>query len=95
MAMSTARWETLMARDGHQFAAYLASPAKPARGAVVVLQEIFGVNAHIRSVAEQYAAAGFHVGSDSGAGSIVTYAPPGASTTSTTLITIPNQTVIG
>ena len=48
-----------MARDGHQFAAYLASPAKPARGAVVVLQEIFGVNAHIRSVAEQYAAAGF------------------------------------
>ncbi len=43
----------------------------------------------------QYAAAGFHVGSDSGAGSIVTYAPPGASTTSTTLITIPNQTVIG
>ena len=57
--MSTARWETLMARDGHQFAAYLAPAAKPVRGAVVVLQEIFGVNAHIRSVVEQYAAAGF------------------------------------
>ena len=48
-----------MARDGHEFSAYLASPAGAARGAVVVLQEIFGVNEHIRSVAEQYAAAGF------------------------------------
>jgi len=57
--MPTGRWETLMARDGHQFAAYLAPAATPVRGAVVVLQEIFGVNAHIRSVVEQYAAAGF------------------------------------
>ena len=48
-----------MARDGHEFSAYLASPAAAARGAVVVLQEIFGVNEHIRGVAEQYAAAGF------------------------------------
>jgi carboxymethylenebutenolidase len=48
-----------MARDGHEFSAYLASPPAAARGAVVVLQEIFGVNEHIRSVAEQYAAAGF------------------------------------
>jgi len=54
-----ARWETLMARDGHEFAAYLASAPGSARGAVVILQEIFGVNAHIRSVVEQYAAAGF------------------------------------
>lgn len=57
--MSTARWETLMARDGHQFAAYLAPAVGTARGAMVVLQEIFGVNAHIRAVTEQYAAAGF------------------------------------
>ena len=48
-----------MARDGHEFSAYLASPTTATRGAVVVLQEIFGVNEHIRSVAEQYAAAGF------------------------------------
>ncbi len=48
-----------MARDGHEFAAYLASPATAPRGAIVVLQEIFGVNEHIRSVVEQYAAAGF------------------------------------
>ena len=53
------RWETLMARDGHEFSAYLAPPAGAPRGAVVVLQEIFGVNNHIRGVAEQYAAAGF------------------------------------
>ncbi|UNK43625.1 dienelactone hydrolase family protein [Luteimonas sp. S4-F44] len=30
-----------------------------AKGAIVVLQEIFGVNAHIRSVADGYAAAGY------------------------------------
>ncbi len=53
------RWQTLMARDGHEFAAYLATPTGAPRGAVVILQEIFGVNAHIRSVVEQYAAAGF------------------------------------
>ena len=54
-----ARWETLMARDGHEFAAYLAPAVGTPRGAIVVLQEIFGVNEHIRGVVEQYAAAGF------------------------------------
>lgn len=39
--------------------AWLARPEKPARGAVVVLQEIFGVNAHIRAVANRFAEAGF------------------------------------
>lgn len=48
-----------MARDGHEFSAYLAPATGTARGAVVVLQEIFGVNEHIRSVVEQYAAVGF------------------------------------
>ena len=57
--MSAGRWETLMARDGHEYSAYLARATGPPRGAVVVLQEIFGVNAHIRSLVEQYAAAGF------------------------------------
>jgi carboxymethylenebutenolidase len=52
-------WQPLMARDGHTFNAYLAAPKGQARGAVVILQEIFGVNAHIRNVAEQYAAAGY------------------------------------
>lgn len=36
-----------------------AEPAGPSRGAVVVLQEIFGLNAHIRRVAERFAEAGF------------------------------------
>lgn len=39
--------------------AWRADPPGPSRGAVVVLQEIFGVNAHIRQVAERFAAAGF------------------------------------
>lgn len=50
---------TLQAADGHQFPAYVARPSGPAKGAVVVLQEIFGVNSHIRSVADGYAAAGY------------------------------------
>ncbi|HTY93165.1 MAG TPA: dienelactone hydrolase family protein [Steroidobacteraceae bacterium] len=50
---------TLMARDGHEFSAWLAAPAAKPRGAVVVIQEIFGVNAHIRAVADGYAAEGY------------------------------------
>lgn len=50
---------TLMARDGHEFNAWLTAPIGPARGAVVIGQEIFGVNSHIRRVADGYAAAGY------------------------------------
>ncbi len=49
----------LTAEDGHQLAAYVAEPANLARAAVVVIQEIFGVNSHIRSVADDYAGQGF------------------------------------
>jgi carboxymethylenebutenolidase len=49
----------LTAADGHRFDAYLAHPNGPARGALVVVQEIFGVNSHIRSVADGYAADGY------------------------------------
>jgi len=49
----------LKAADGHVLSAYVAQPAGAARGAVVVLQEIFGVNSHIRSVADGYAVAGY------------------------------------
>lgn len=58
-AAARGHWETLMARDGHEFAAFMAAPAGIPRGSVVILQEIFGVNAHIRSVVERYAAEGF------------------------------------
>jgi carboxymethylenebutenolidase len=50
---------TLMARDGHEFNAWLAAPSGPARGGIVIAQEIFGVNNHIRRVADGYAAEGY------------------------------------
>jgi carboxymethylenebutenolidase len=50
---------TLMARDGHEFQAYLAAPPGRPRGAIVVLQEIFGVNRHIRAVTDGFAAEGY------------------------------------
>ncbi len=49
----------LKAADGHELAAYRADPAGKPRGAIVVIQEIFGVNSHIRSVADGYAADGY------------------------------------
>jgi carboxymethylenebutenolidase len=49
----------LKAADGVVVPAYVAQPAGQPRGAVVVLQEIFGVNSHIRAVADGYAAAGY------------------------------------
>jgi carboxymethylenebutenolidase len=52
---------TLTAKDGHTFSAYEVSPATAPRGGLVVVQEIFGVNAHIRRVADGYAADGYHV----------------------------------
>ena len=49
----------LIAADGFSFPAYIARPAGQSKGAIVVLQEIFGVNSHIRSVADGYAAQGY------------------------------------
>lgn len=49
----------LTAVDGVKTPAYVAMPEGQARGAIVVLQEIFGVNSHIRSVADRYAAQGY------------------------------------
>ena len=49
----------LTADDGHTFDAYEVHP-EAANGAIVVIQEIFGVNPHIRSVVDQYAGFGYH-----------------------------------
>ncbi|UUX51273.1 dienelactone hydrolase family protein [Nisaea acidiphila] len=49
----------LTASDGHKFDAYLAQPSGKAKGGVVIVQEIFGINAHIRSVADDYASEGY------------------------------------
>ena len=49
----------LKAADGFTVPAYVAEPQGKPRGAVVVVQEIFGVNSHIRSVADRFAAEGY------------------------------------
>lgn len=49
----------LTAADGHQFEAYVAKPQGEPIAGLVVVQEIFGVNKHIRSVADGYAKDGF------------------------------------
>ena len=51
----------LTAADGHRLAAHVAQPKGAPRGALVVVQEIFGVNSHIRSVADGFAADGYSV----------------------------------
>ena len=48
----------LTASDGHRLGAYLAGPAAPSSLAVILLQEIFGVNRHIRAVTDDYASHG-------------------------------------
>ena len=45
--------------DGFTLPVYVARPAAAPRGAIVVLQEIFGVNDHIRAVTDRYAAEGY------------------------------------
>jgi carboxymethylenebutenolidase len=52
-------WIKLKADDGHELGAYVAKPAQEAIGALVVVQEIFGVNKSIRKVADDYAREGF------------------------------------
>jgi carboxymethylenebutenolidase len=55
------QWVTLTASDGVRLAAYRADPAGKTRGGLVVVQEIFGVNSHIRSVCDGFAADGYSV----------------------------------
>ena len=49
----------LTASDGFELGGYRADPAGPAKAAVVVIQEIFGVNHHIRNVCDRYAREGY------------------------------------
>jgi carboxymethylenebutenolidase len=50
---------TLSAKDGHTLAAYRADPPGKPRGALVVIQEIFGVNHHMRSLSDGFAQQGY------------------------------------
>lgn len=51
----------LTATDGFKLSAYRAKPAGQPRGGLVVIQEIFGVNSHIRDVCDGFAADGYLV----------------------------------
>jgi len=53
------RFIELTATDGTRISAWRADPAGTTRGAIVVAQEIFGVNSHIRSVCDGFAADGY------------------------------------
>src|SRR5690554_1053078 len=50
-----------MGLDGKEITAYEATPKGEAIGNIILLQELFGVNSHIRSVADDYASQGYHV----------------------------------
>ena len=50
----------LSAEDGHTLDAAVAGGPSRAHGGVVVLQEIFGLNAHVRSLPERFAEAGYY-----------------------------------
>lgn len=50
---------TLTSADKFQLGAYRADPQSKPKGAIVVVQEIFGVNTHIRSVCDRFAAEGY------------------------------------
>src|SRR5712691_8653464 len=49
----------LAAADGHKSASYRVDPGGKPRGAIVVVQEIFGVNSHMRRVTDGFAAEGY------------------------------------
>jgi carboxymethylenebutenolidase len=50
---------TLSVADGTSMQAYISRPASAARGGLIVFQEAFGVNAHIRNVADRFAKEGY------------------------------------
>ena len=54
-------WLKLNASDGHELSAYVARSQAPVTGGLVIVQEIFGVNGHIRSVADAYSKEGYVV----------------------------------
>lgn len=49
----------LTASDGHEFGAYKAEPSGASKGGLVLIQEIFGVNQHIRALVDEYAGNGY------------------------------------
>jgi carboxymethylenebutenolidase len=58
--MGNAMNVTLTAADGHTFSAYVVGPENATKS-LVVIQEIFGVNKHMRRVCDDFAAHGYRV----------------------------------
>src|SRR5258708_39581406 len=56
---SMGEYSTLMARDGHEFQAWLAAPAGRARGAGGVIPGIFGLHSPIRAGTDRFPAGGY------------------------------------
>ena len=54
-------WVSVTASDGQQLQCYVTRPEGAPKGALVLVQEIFGVNKHIQSVADSYAKDGYVV----------------------------------
>ncbi len=50
---------SLKTKDGHTLDAYKAEPSGKAKGGIVVIQEIFGVNHHVRNLCDQFAKEGY------------------------------------
>jgi carboxymethylenebutenolidase len=59
MASAKGKFIELRASDRHSFLGYCARPEGTPRGGLVVLQEIFGVTAHIRKLTEAFATEGY------------------------------------
>lgn len=57
----TGRFVRMTMSDGAEIAVYHCEPRGERRGGLVLIQEIFGVNTHIRSVCDDYAAEGYEV----------------------------------
>jgi carboxymethylenebutenolidase len=57
----TSRSIDIQAQDGKSFKGYLSLPPTGSGPGIVLIQEIFGVNSHIRAVADQYAKSGYVV----------------------------------
>ena len=49
----------ITAKDNHQFSAYISQPPEKPKGGIVIIQEIFGVNIHIKEVTDLYASKGY------------------------------------
>ena len=53
------KFVNIRASDGHTLSAYEAGPTSTPKGGIIVIQEIFGVNEHIREVTDKFASQGF------------------------------------